>query len=437
MPEARGIDISGHSTAVNCLAFVDNDSGVLSGGEDTFLRTWQVETGGLLSSFHGHRHGIVAASAYGGNQVVSIDSSGEIKFWRREAREAAALGERYSDSESEVDDLSFGADGEIFATVHSNRYVYLRSMASGDSVLRCEFCDCPLPPPPGDEGDRSACSEVHLDEFGTDLRNPEAPGGRGWKAVQADGSGGRRIASANLGTGIVAYWNGMNLGLFDLHERERKGRRRSDHDGGTLRVVVSPNGELVATSGMDSRVKVWRIADLELLHEFEFPRGSYPRACFGPYDDQLACAAGEIVELRELSSGQLIWRTSVGRAFVSCVSFSLDGRTVICGCTNGAISILNHDRGHELRRIDFGGAVVQCVASSPDGGRIAAGGEGRVAIYDAATGLELLNLKPNRGYVWDLEFSPNGRYLGAGQERGWSIWDAGASSIAGSQVSAQ
>jgi WD40 repeat protein len=66
------------------------------------------------------------------------------------------------------------------------------------------------------------------------------------------------------------------------------------------------------------------------------------------------------------------------------------------------------------------------MAFSPDGKRIASGGEDRtVRVWDAVDGRELLNLKGHSNKINTVKFSPDGKWLASGSlDRSVRIWDA-------------
>ena len=79
-----------------------------------------------------------------------------------------------------------------------------------------------------------------------------------------------------------------------------------------------------------------------------------------------------------------------------------------------------------LRSLTLAQTRTYAVAFSPDGRRLAAGGDGMTVVFDTLSWRELYRLKPHAGGVYGLAFSPDGRKLATAGARDGSIrlWEA-------------
>jgi WD40 repeat protein/serine/threonine protein kinase/tetratricopeptide (TPR) repeat protein len=101
------------------------------------------------------------------------------------------------------------------------------------------------------------------------------------------------------------------------------------------------------------------------------------------------------------------------------VAFFPDGRK-LASCSDREVLLWDLATGRQEGEPLSGGA---CVAISPDGKKIATGGNG-VTLYDLTTMKKLANL--SAGWVHSVSFSPDGTTLAAGTESGpVSLWDIG------------
>ena len=94
------------------------------------------------------------------------------------------------------------------------------------------------------------------------------------------------------------------------------------------------------------------------------------------------------------------------------ISLSSDGSTVVCGGRAGLI-VAHPARSAPILPIPTGDGIVVALAISPDGTRIAAGGNKRLGIFDANTGQEIAVLRENVNGPNLATWSDDGRYLAA------------------------
>ena len=117
------------------------------------------------------------------------------------------------------------------------------------------------------------------------------------------------------------------------------------------------------------------------------------------------------------------------RGWVDCAAISPDGKRIASGGqTDHTIKVWDGATGKELSTIpEAHEDIVRCVSFSPDGKRLVSGSNDKtIKVWDVQSGSQVMTLRGHPGAVYDARFSPDGkRILSAGAGYGtMKVWDA-------------
>ncbi|CUU03293.1 MAG: PD40 domain-containing protein [Fimbriimonadales bacterium] len=208
------------------------------------------------------------------------------------------------------------------------------------------------------------------------------------------------------------------------------------HAIGVSHVAFSPDGQYIASvSSRDSTLKVWRVADGQLLYTFREADGAYAVA-FSPDGRFLAVGVAgssftpQTLLIRRASDGALV-RTFTGhQGWTQAVAFSPDGQVLISGGADGLVRVWNLTDGTQLRSLSAHPTTLT-VAYSPMGTHIASGGDdSTVKIYSTAAWSLLRTLTGHTGAVTGVAFAPSGQILASGSTDGTiRVWNVSNGSL--------
>jgi eukaryotic-like serine/threonine-protein kinase len=254
---------------------------------------------------------------------------------------------------------------------------------------------------------------------GRGSRRLERPAERLSVSVSLDG----KVAATGDDTGAVWLWDA---------ETGEPSRRIGEHEGRVKSVVFSSDGSILASGGMDSKVRLWRLRDRVLMHTFSGHASiSNHDIAFDPKSAMIAfsCVGGG-VELRDVESGELIRKFESELPQVINVQFDSSGEFLATseryGSAKGKSDVINIWRrsGGLHRTIPVKGPW--SVVFHPDGRRIMVGNWAKdVLVIDIETGRIQRTMPGHSGVVWSLALLPNDpNVLASGSADGTvRLWD--------------
>ena len=146
-----------------------------------------------------------------------------------------------------------------------------------------------------------------------------------------------------------------------------------------------------------------------------FGKGAATEIQYSADGTRFAVASTIGVWLYDADTGQEIDLLTGHTAFVSCIAFSPDGKTLASGSEDNTTRLWDTNTGQHKKTLTGHTNRVNSVAFSPDGKTLASGcGDATVRLWDTAAGTHKQTLKGHTGYISSVSFSPDGRTLASG-----------------------
>jgi YD repeat-containing protein len=423
--------LSNHQSSVSSVSWSPDGRWIATGSNDSSVRVWDARTGQLEDRLVGHTGVVITVDwASDSRRLVSGGGDGAARVWEfsdTESREVFTLSAQETRAGTyaafspdgtrlltgdvgiaavKIWDLSLRGDQEVVnLPIDSLNFVDVAYLPDGRIVAPQNAGAVSIW---NDEGTRVAT-------LGPGGGLPEEPV---WRiAVSPDG---RRVATVRDSGGLVSVW--------DPRTGDRVFEVDVEPHGELSAIDWSPDGRLLAVGSFDRTVTVLG-ADGRTIQVLKEPAPFYVEAvAFSPDGRSIAVAVDNDQE--PLKSHVSIWdweRGEVDRKVNVTGANALDidptGSTLAAGRFDGTVELREVSSGQLVRRFGAHSGDVWDLSYSPNGERIAtAGGDGTVKLFDAE-GDEELVLRGHRFLVSSVAFGPDGRRLvSAGPDGVVRVW---------------
>ncbi|HEX9122041.1 MAG TPA: WD40 repeat domain-containing protein, partial [Actinomycetota bacterium] len=402
-------------------------------GEDGTATVWETDTGTRLLTLRGHKREVNGiAFSPDGSLLATAGSDRTARLWDAVSGRQVHVLRGHRDP---VLGTAFSPDGSLLATSSQDGTVRIWDVAAGTQHLV-------LRGPPGEKFYNFSGLTPAFSPDGSRVASG------GWKSTPiwnlAKGKismvlPGQReafaVAFSPDGT-RVATAVGLDAQTWDA-QTGKPLTTLSGHTGDVLSIAYSPDGTRIATGGDDGTAQVWDVATGESLLTLAGHTIGVDQVAFTPDGDRLLTGGADgIARLWDISpTGGRDWLTVPGPANrQGGVSFSPDGTSFAVPGQVSGVTIRDVETGAKIIRLKGHDATIRRMAFSPDGTRLA-GADGSepghtranstVPIWDVTTGELVMTLTGHADQVSAVAYSPDGRRLATGSWDGTvRLWDA-------------
>jgi WD40 repeat protein len=389
------LSLSGHTDAVNGVAYSPDGTRLASASSDGSVRVWDVITGReVLPPLRGDEdHIYTVAYSPDGRTLASAGDNRTVRVWdATTGRLIRTLGAGHD--RVWVHTMAFSPDGRRLVLGGGDE-LRVWDVATGREV--------PLSPLKGNT------TPIHSVAY-----NPD----------------GRWLASANYDS-IVRVWDATTGALrYNVVAAT----------SGATAVAFSPDGRRFATGSQEGTVRVWDVATGQPLRTLTSHTSGVSSVAFSPDGRRLASSSlAGVIHIRvwdqdatgpepRIQSTDHSWQhgqeplTLMGHTgSVSQVAFCPDGTQLVSASGDGTIKVWDARGDPEARTLEG-----RIAAFSPDGKWLASTiwNITSFQLWDTTTGQLVRTLHGHKRWIEDLAFSPNGQLIASSsRDRTIRIWD--------------
>jgi WD40 repeat protein len=439
--------LTGHSDAVNSVAWSPDGTRLATASQDSTARIWDGQTGKTLLVLQGHTGRVNQALwSLDGKYLVTAGEDGTARIWDAQSGE---LVRKIEPNAGVVWTLAWSPDGSRLVTGQDDGSLRFWDVAIGKLLVTLR----------GHQGLITSLVWSPTDQ----------------RLASADSQGGVRIWNAAISTALltmpyvttegyfdftkdgqyVAVSSGRNfppveapaLSIWDIHTSKRVVEQLSlSHPNFWYRMYYASNDKTLLAVGssapwpvLPSQAYVFDAWSGETLQTFDAGTDNWIQSvAWSPDDSQVATGLGNKGEI-------IIWDYRTGKPviklvhndtgkMINCIRWSPNGTRLVSASDDSTAKVWDTRTWKPIFTLPHEPpTAVSSAAWSPDGSRILTGAgnddtgakDNTARVWDSATGKLLLTNSGHTHQIWTVDWSPNGtRVVTASADGTIRIWDA-------------
>jgi WD40 repeat protein len=420
--------LEGHSKNIFSLAFNSDGSRLVSGAADKTVRIWDVSSGAQLQSVEVPDHWVQPVVFMNdGKSFATGTQDGTVRFFETASGKKIATLQAFVRPDVWVMTMAVSPDGKILTTAGTERAIRL--------------WDAKTLAPIGPAGHGAELTSAAFLDGGKTVATASQDGLVGvWNAENGQWIGhlgegakiGAHVAASANGKRVAVATENPSLEIFDGARRNRE-MNISDRLIAMHGLAMSAKSGLIAVAFRHDTIRV--IDGLTGTERFsvkidprQFAEVPLAFSCDGKL---LAIGSGDpdvkMVTLLETGAGRHVGRIETASGGDYSLAFSPDDMTLAVACRGKPIQLFEVASGGFRASIEGDGDAGTCVAFSPDGRWIAAGGgpdQPTVRVWSLPSGKLVKKFVGHKGWLKQVVFSPDSkRLLSASEDTTALLWD--------------
>lgn len=421
-----GAEGDGHSGDIWSLAYLPDETGMITGADDDTLILWSFESGQPVRRFTGHSARITSLSiSPDGKQAASVSEDNAVLVWDIAT---AALNNHFTGHTAPVYGVAFAPDGAHLLSASWDGTLRLWDLQNGaqthqftpggGAVLAAAYS------PDGQQALSGAVdgSVILWDlDSGQEIRRLE--GHTGAVNALAFSPDGERALSGSDDLSLILW----DVGSGDIVQRMGGGSSMDGHSDAVWAVAFSPDGSMAASGSRDNTLILWDLqtgASLNRLFGHTFRVTS---VVFSPDGTQILSAGFDnLLILWDVRTGREIRRFEGHADWVRSAVFAPDGLTILSGSADNTLIWWDVLSGRRLRQYEGHSAQIYSVAVSSDGQYgLSASADSSIILWELSSGAQVRRFTGHASDVRSVVFSPDSSFaLSASSDgtlRQWQI----------------